>query len=118
MLSGVRFSLVLIGLFVGGIAAAIGAWYVSSGDTSSPLAALVDQTPTPKIQPTVTTKQAERKAAKQQQKQAGQGQPGADARGAFGVITALNGSTLTVKDATGTERTFTFTAKTQLIVVG
>lgn len=119
MIKGVRFSLILIGIFVCGIAAAVGFWYVSSGDTTAVLAALVEQTPTPDAQPTAAPTQTDDKSAgKQAKQQQRQTQTANAARGAFGVITAVNGTSLTVRDAQGNSRTFDLNSGTQLIVVG
>ncbi len=110
-------ALLLFGLLVGGIVIAGGMWYVASGDTTSVLAALVEQTPTPGAQPTFTPRGTEKKDEKKKERKPLPARGGVGSA-AFGVIAGVDGDTLTVKDAQGNERAFALSAETQLIIVG
>lgn len=122
-----RFLLILGALFVGGLLAAAGLWYVAIGDTSAAFAALVE-TPTPA--PTATPKpkkemrnnaraiRAQRQATKAAIKQLRQSQKRMIRPRALGTIAALNGNELSVQPLPRDPRNFTLDAITKIIVVG
>lgn len=117
-----RFGLTMIGLFVGGIACALALWYVSSGDTTSVLAAMVEQTPTP-ARASTPTPPVPRKAV--YPPRPGQRGPlwGLRARGlpfrlgSLGTVRAMNGNELSIQPRTPA-RDFTLDAGTRIIVAG
>lgn len=94
------------------VTTAFAAWYSTTGDTTTILAALVDPTTVPAQQPTANpTAQAERQARNRQAQ-------AELANGAFGTIQAVNGLDLTLQDANGETSRYTLSRKTRLIVVG
>jgi hypothetical protein len=118
-----RFGLILLGVFGVGIACAVGLWYVSSGDTTSVLAAMVEQTPTPAVLPTLPPGEAERReihspGSGQVPLLRGRGVRRLPPRfGTFGTVLSVTGNEVSVRPQIPA-RDFTLDVDTKIIVAG
>ena len=116
-----KISIVLGGLLAVSCLAMAGVgvlWFVNAGG-SSVLAAMTGQTSTPTAPPTTVspTSAPTTAATAAPQTQSGNGLR-AQAAGTFGVVSAVNGSQITLAGARGASRTVTIGAQTRVIIAG